>query len=407
MSLRSMLPALLLSFGLAAPAAAQQGKTAEKKTKPVQREWVVFYYMAYDNNLEKCGRPIVDMIKAGITNDKVAAVVSADFTDTEGMKRYVLTQGKERETPLATDASSDEATVAAELKWLGENMPAKKYALIFLNHGGGLGQMSLDERPGKPGAKRWLYPPKLAKEVAAWRKKVQQAKGEVELFFYQQCGKGSLENYHVMQDAARWIMGSQTVVGAPNYYYTKTLQALCAKPTWTGLDLAKEITRRDPPHMFTTYTTVDAAAVKKLPKKLDAVLKPLLGLKRVKFPRLNRQAFWPCFNFGRREVFFDGLALLKAFYVTNGLDLKPFTTFKTWSDSKLVVNHRVSPRKTEKASSWCGYSVFLPLRPRALSRYADFPIYQQTKLDELFKKLLSQRRALPAGKKKKKPSRSY
>jgi hypothetical protein len=395
--LAASLTLCLASIFPAAPACAQDGTRAPA---PAEYEWVVYYYMAYDNNLEKCGRPILDMIKSGITNDKVAVVVSADFRDTKGMQRFVLTQGKERVTQLTEEGSAEEETLAAELKWVRQNLRAKKYAVVFLNHGGALGQMSYDEQPGKEGGQKWLYPPHVAKALTQWRKQIKPS--EVELVFYQQCGKGSVENYHAMRTAARYVMGSQTVVGAPNHYYKATLSYLCQNPGIDGKELAKTITRTETPNMFTTYSTFSSKKLGDLPKRLDATLEPLLKLGEIKLPR----GIKPCFDFGRREMFFDGLHLLRGLYTANALDPAPVEAFAKWISSDLITSHRVSPLKQKKAGDWCGFSIFFPVNPRLLTQYKDYPIYGASKIDEfytsLFKQVSARRAAARAAEKKKK-----
>ncbi|MEZ6184964.1 MAG: clostripain-related cysteine peptidase [Planctomycetota bacterium] len=377
MRLGTLAATLLLSCGLA---------HAQTETTPT-RELVLYYYMAYDNNLERCGPPILDMLQKGVTTDDLAVVVSADFSD-KGMHRYELTHGAERkETHLEEEGSAEEETLAAELAWLEQHYPAKKYGIVFLNHGGGLGQMSVDDAP-REGGQRWLYPPEVSKVITAWRAQVQAAQGEVELVFYQQCGKGSIENYHCMRTAARYVMGSQTVVGAPNYYYPKALAHVAEHPEVDGKELAKQITERETPNMFTTYSTFDSAQLDRLPEVLDRVLEPLLALETIVLPGLGRE-LPTCFDFGRQELFFDGLALFKALYEKNALDPAPIAELEAYH-AALITSHRVSPQQVSRAGTWCGYSLFFPVHPKLLERYADYPIYADTKLDEFFSEVFRQ-----------------
>ncbi|MGE0708335.1 MAG: clostripain-related cysteine peptidase [Planctomycetota bacterium] len=364
--------ALLLLY-VAAPARADESRA---KAAP-EWDWVLHYYMAYDNNLEKCGRPIIDMLKAGITSDKLAIVVSADFTDKDGIKRFLLTKGKEEKLETSEESSADEATLEKELEFVSQRFKAKRYGVVFLNHGGGLGQMSVDENPGKPDGRRWLYPPRVAATLEAWRKTLP---GELELVFYQQCGKGSLENYHAMKDSARYVMGSQTVVGAPNRYYTKTVKHLCEHPETDGKELARQITVNETPNMFTTYTTMSCEKLQDLGKRLDAALEPLLAVKDIELPR----GLKPCFDFGRAEVFFDGVALLRGLYAANKVEPKELDAFAKWLKEELITSHRVSPDQEEKAGSWCGFSLLFAVNPGLLKRYKDYPFYAETKVDELY-----------------------
>jgi len=372
----------LLTLSLGGVAQAQ---APSKERAAADYEWVFHYYMAYDNNLEKCGQPIIKMLKQGITSDKVVVVVTADFRNDEGMQRYVLTKDDQKMTQLSEEGCAEEEVLAAELDWVSKNFSAKRYAVVFLNHGGRLGEMSYDERPGKKGGQKWLFPPEVGTVMTKWRKSLA---GECELFFYQQCGKGTLENYHAVKDAAKFVMGSQTVVGAPNYYYTKFLKDVCATPDLTGKEIAALITKHETPNMFTTYSTFDCEALGDLPKKLDAVLKPLVALETVKLPR-GRKDFKPCFDFKPDETMFDAFAFLDGMYAANGLDTAPLEAFKAWSKETMMTGHRVSEQQVEKAGSWCGYSLYFPMSRRALTRYTEsYPIYRETQLDEFLHKVI-------------------
>src|SRR5690606_312611 len=110
-------------------------------------DWVFYFHMAYDNDLERCGPPILSMLQQGLTSERVAVVVTADTRDEEGMRRIVLTSAGARQERLDEEGSAEEEVLAAELAWVSANLPAKKYAVVFLDHGGALGQMSFDEHP--------------------------------------------------------------------------------------------------------------------------------------------------------------------------------------------------------------------------------------------------------------------
>ncbi|MBE7491967.1 MAG: hypothetical protein HS108_09480 [Planctomycetes bacterium] len=376
-----------------APAPQQPAETA--KDSPAW-DWVLFYYMGYDNNLGVFGRPILDMLNKGITGERVAVITVADFRGKGGMKRYEATKAGEKETALDTEDAADETTLKTQLEWTSKHYPAARYAVVFLDHGGRLSEMSHDETPG-PSGRDWLHVVKVAEVIANWRKDLP---GRLEHLFVQQCGKGALENYHAFAKAAPWVMASQTVVGAPNYYYTEVVKALCAKPDVDGKELAALIQKHETDNMFTTYTLVNNAAMEKLPEKLNAVLKPLLELETLRQPAIlaenpRRNEAKPegafcrrCFQPANDESFVDGLALLRALYDANGLDKAPCDTFAAWVKEDLVALHRVSPRATAKAGDWCGFSLYVPSTKAALERYKEYPIYKDTKLKELMARLV-------------------
>src|SRR5688572_32166648 len=95
--------ALSIALGLAALAAAPA-----RAADAVSYDWGVAYFMSYDNNLEGCGKPILDGIKAGVAGERTIAAVQADFTDTGGMRRYVFGRGLAEETRIESEDSASE-----------------------------------------------------------------------------------------------------------------------------------------------------------------------------------------------------------------------------------------------------------------------------------------------------------
>lgn len=385
----------LLSLACLSILVAFASVRADDAPAPKNWEWVFVYYMAYDNNLEHCGRPILDMLQKGITSEDVAVVTFADFRDRDGMIRYEQTKEGEKHTRLKTEASAHESTVKECLGWTRENYKSKRYALIFLNHGSRLSEMSHDEYPGVENGQNWLHAVKVANVISDWR---QSLDGALELVFIQQCGKGALENYHAFRHTAPYVMASQTVVGAPNYYYTEALKAICEKPDVDGKAVAALFKKHETTNMFTTYTTLNAKALADVPERLNAVLKPLLEVEELKkasiLPQFRRgpsqaeatQARM-CFQPARDEYFVDGLELLTALYKANELETKPLEAFAKWSKDELITEHRVSPPRETMAGSWCGFSLYVPANKVALDRYSkDYPIYKESNLEKLMAK---------------------
>jgi len=372
-------------------------KAEADSAEPKVWEWVFFYYMAYDNNLEHCGRPILNMLKEGITSEDVAVVTYADFRDRDGMLRFEQFKGTEKSTRLETEASAHESTVKEALDWTRDNYRAKRYSVIFLNHGSRLSEMSHDEYPGVRNGQNWLHAVKVADVIAEWRRSLDG--GELELMFIQQCGKGTIENYHAFRHTSPFVMASQTIVGAPNYYYTDMMKAVCEEPDIDGKALAALIKKHETNNMYVTYTTVCSKALGDTIERVNAVIKPLLELEEFKrptvlpeprgaMPTLEPGQATMCFQPSRDEFFVDGLALLKALYAANKLDEAPLKEFSKWVQESLIVEHRVSPLRTRQASTWCGFSVYVPATRAAMDRYRkDYPIYKESRLDELMDKL--------------------
>jgi hypothetical protein len=346
---------------------------AQEKSAPA-RDWVLIYYMSYDNNLERCGPIILDGLEKGVKDSNLVVTVLHDDTDKAGLKRHVLTsEGRATET-LATDNSASEEVLKEYLAWAAKTYPAKHYAVVFLDHGGRLDEMCVDAWPGEKETKRWLSAKLTGPVLRQFRK---EAPGAVDLLFLQQCGRGSIENLFNFRGAASAILASQTTVGAPNTYYAKSAAWLASNPKATGAELAKQIMGVD--EHFMNYVCVDGKAVEELPARLEPVVKALLEGGVPKAPSKPK----PCFNV-EDERNYDLLEWLEGAFRDNGRAVKPLDDFKTWVTAKLVLSHVKHAKAGKRAETWTGLSIFVPSE-KIRSRYAGYPIYEESLLDELWK----------------------
>jgi hypothetical protein len=311
-----------------------------------------------------------------VRSDRIAVVVFADFRGDGGMTRFLITQEGETSSPLPGEGSAQPSTLEGALESVAAELPARRYALVFLNHGGKLSQSCYDGTPGSPGAD-WMQVPAMADVLSRWRAGLD---GEVELLFMQQCGKGTLENGYELRGAARWVMGSQTVVGAPNRYYTAALEALSAEPEADGAQLARWIVDHETANMFTTYTALSSERLEELPARLDALLQPLIDSGIGQAPSYHRVGDIS-FSQPPDELFVDLVGVLTAWHLAAGIRPVEVKRFASWLDDELILHHRVSPRATGGASGWSGLSLLVAGR-KTLGGYAKYDIYADTLLDE-------------------------
>jgi len=237
--------------------------------------------------------------------------------------------------------------------------------------------MSADEH----GPSAWLDPREVAPVLERFD---EQASGELELLFVQQCGKASLETLHLFGRGARTLVASEAIIGAPNFYYPTAFQELSRQPDQDGEALGRAMVAADRPDMFATYTVLDGQALQALPERLDRVLAPVLAL--------GDTLRWsgepaPVFTF-HEERYHDLVGLLTALYFQNGLDLKPLWAFQRWWERDVLSLLEASPRVPGILEQHSGASVLVPTTPGMLERYADLPLYQQSRLDELMALLL-------------------
>ncbi len=231
-------------------------------------DWIVAYYMSYDNVLSPFGSTVINELYKGLDNDRVLVSVLADFEGEYGLRRIQMTDGYYHEDIIATtDNSADPAVLRDYLQWLTGEFSAKKYVIVFLNCGGRVNQMNLDCNSGDiPAAvgdsEAWLDP----EDVGGILSGLHNDEIDIELLFFQQVGRGSIENLYCFKDSADFLMASTLGVGAPNAYYKKTIKKLCALPaeTTSGAEVADLIMRYEKDDQFHNYICYDAAAFPEL-----------------------------------------------------------------------------------------------------------------------------------------------
>src|SRR6185503_13605579 len=128
----------------------------------------------------------------GLTSRNQIAVMLSDQDDEKGLLRYVITADEVTEARIKSEDSACEDQAVAFLEWFVTAHPCKQYISVFLNHGGTLDQMCLDIHPGKS-KQEWMSGQVLGRKLRDLRKRTGVS---WELLFFQQCGRGSLENLY-------------------------------------------------------------------------------------------------------------------------------------------------------------------------------------------------------------------
>jgi hypothetical protein len=362
------LAAVALSFG---PARADDPAPTAPKY-----DWGVAYFMSYDNNLEGCGQPIIEMIRQGVASEKTVAAVQADFTDGDGMHRYTITSKNMVEEKVDSEDSADEDRAIEYLEWFVKTFPCKKYVVTFLNHGGAIDAMCYDEKPGKKG-QDWMSGRVLGAKMRAFKEKLG---GKWELFFLQQCGRGSMENLYSFRGTADFIMSSPVPVGAPNTYYTALHKWLAENPNATGDAVAEKIATED--QDYTIYTCLRTKALDDLPKKLDAALAPFISKDKVT-PAGKLQVIHPVGEpIHDARVWFDRLSSQNAGAGKDAID-----AFFTWTTKDLFTLVKVRARPRPGAAPLCGLSIFAPRNAAEAARYGKLDLYGASKLPKLWTKM--------------------
>lgn len=336
-----------------------------------ERDWVLIYVMSYDNNLTRFGPGILDALGRGVRGGKTVVTVLADDPNPNGLNRYVITSDGISSHRLPTDDSASEVVLGDYLSWAAKTYPAKHYAIVFLDHGGRLYEMCLDERPGGGGTKHWMDGRRVGERLRAFRA---EAPGTVELVFLQQCGRGSVENLYNFNNTASVVLASQHNVGAPNTYYEPTLHWLDAHPDATGSKLASRIMADD--RHFTSYASFDGKALVELPHRLGPVVKALIDNDTaVTCPT----GMPPCYE-SDNEIFFDLIEWLEAAYRENRRPAAALDEFSRWARKELLIKVVTS----RGSRSVCGLSLFVPQTEGQRTRYQNEPVCRESDLGRLW-----------------------
>jgi hypothetical protein len=337
-------------------------------------DWGIAYYMSYDNNLERCGKPIIKMIREGVTSEKVVAAVQADFTDPGGMHRYEISASGMKETKVDSEDSASEEQAIAYIEWFVKTFHCKHYIVTFLDHGGRIDEMCFDEHPG-PSGKSWMSGRVLGEKMRGLEKTMD---GRFELLFLQQCGRGSMENLYSFRGTAKHIMSSPVPVGAPNTYYAHLGKWLAEHPDATGAQAAAKIAETD--EHYTIYTCLETKKLDELPKRLDAMLAPFLARQGLAAPAKPEIIHPVGETIADAKSYFESVASVNS--DTGAREVKDFFA---WTRSGLL--EQVSFHRDGLEDRLCGLSVFVPQDRAEATRYQALDLYKETQLPALWKKL--------------------
>lgn len=162
----------------------------------------------------------------------------------------------------------------------------------------------------------------------------QSTDGRVELLFFQNCNKGTLEVVYEARDCAKYTLASQLQLGAPNYYYKGFLNRL-KDPSVEGYKAAIAIMNSEQLDMYHTLTLVDNQNLKLIPEKLSRLLKSILskGLPAIKQSELSTYYY-----FGEKHC--DVLVLLRYLSKISGQGQNELRDFADFLCSSVIVNYK-------------------------------------------------------------------
>ncbi|MCU0518846.1 MAG: clostripain family protease, partial [Oscillatoria sp. Prado101] len=111
-------------------------------------DWIILYWMPYDNDLWRFGKPILDMLAKGVRSENILVTVESDFWGDKNLSRRAISKDRVGVEQLKTANSASEEVFAEYLNWANSRFAADKWAIVFLGHGGRLDEISPDENTG-------------------------------------------------------------------------------------------------------------------------------------------------------------------------------------------------------------------------------------------------------------------
>jgi Clostripain family len=361
-------------------------------------DWILLYWMPYDNNLSRFGQPIIEMLSKGVKSDNILVIVQSDFSGSAQLSRTIINQGKIDTQYLETADSSSEEVLTEYLTWAQSKFQAKRWAIVFLGHGGTLMEISPDEHPTSPliSEIRWMNLQKINQVIFNFN---QSVNGNLELLFFQNCNKGNIEVHYTFQNTAKYTLSSQIELGAPNYYYEQLLSYLRDNPDIDGAQLAKKIMDYERLDMYHSLTLTNNIYFRYLPEKFNFVINSILQadlvpvksfISSILFPKANsanNSILESYHNSG--ETFVDLGYFLQKLTRLSGADrsacndllffLKNFIIQRVQQNGELF-----SPKIRDMYKNLSGLGLFLPTNHQKLEKYLYLSVYSDLKLVDLF-----------------------
>lgn len=376
-------------------------------------QWALLYWMPYDNDLARFGESILSMLTRGTHGSDVLVAVQSDLKGEQTMQRQYMVDGvmtrvegsPEGETTSLSEDSSDEAALSAYLQWAKDTFRAKHWTVIIVGHGGRINQISPDDHTALNAnsealeyPRTWMGIDVLAKAVSHFNQSLQDSEqGQVDLLFFQNCNKATLEVLYEARHCARYTLASQFALGAPNFYYEEVLQTLGQLPQdeagteviTDGYGAALAIMGSEAPNMYQTLTLVDNQAIAQLPTHLA----PLLQVLQENSATIDLMELPIYRYFGERHC--DFLALLEQAVAASGhgtAELQAFSSFMVSS----VISHCATEGHLygsgalmrSQPDRFCGIGLYCPVEDGDDQRYQSLALAQDVDLQHLYNKIV-------------------
>jgi hypothetical protein len=293
-------------------------------------KWVVLYWMPYDNNLSHFGESIVKRLTLGSKKSKAVAVVQSDYLGDLKMRRRQILNGMIDEIAIEGEDSSDVAALSNYLDWANRTFKAEHWVVIICGHGGRLNEISPDDH-NHTRQRTWMRIGSFTDAVTNFNL---ATGGRVELLFFQNCHKATLEVVYQARNCARYTLASQLLLGAPNYYYQGFLTAVDRLSDGKAAALA--IIESERLDMYHTLTVVDNHAIAQIPARIAPLIRSIHTNSSPPFIDLSTL---PTYTYSS-DRYCDLVILLQHLSRSNHQIHDQFSEFVIFLTSSAIVHHQ-------------------------------------------------------------------
>jgi len=285
-----------------------------------QAKWTFMVYMAGDNNLDGAAlRDIAEMARAGSTKD-VNILVQLDRIEDNLTRRFRITQGggfkKDCIETFSESNTGDPQILYSFVKWVVDNYPADRYAIILWNHGSGWWEDAKNRAAG-PAAKkpRWrLFRQSVRKSVPQEHLNIPAPQEQRSICYDDTSGGDALDNCELravlsqacallgkridllgmdaclmnmvevayqLRESVNVIVGSEIEEPFDGWPYAEILTRLTARPRQDAATLARWIVKS---YLLSykgkgeavTQSAIDVSRIGEMTAKIDALADVLL-----------------------------------------------------------------------------------------------------------------------------------
>lgn len=219
---------------------------------PAAAEWVFLVYLNADNNLESDGlNDIGEMAAVGSTADVRILVLLDTDTENGGHARKMRIDAGNPVVleDLGEVDMGDWRTLRDFGVWAIANHPARHYALVLWDHGDGWTKKSV-KKNAAPALKSFSTDDHGSESgisiaggdfASALMAMTREAGRKLDLVSFDACLMGMWEVAEAVQPFSRALAASSETMPSTGLPYSDILQGLTANPSWTGLDLARQM----------------------------------------------------------------------------------------------------------------------------------------------------------------------